>query len=115
MQVSGKFWGQTSPIFNKNNVEIHRFIGNKGGYSSKHKHHAKYNMFLVESGEVIITTWKDPSGRPDETVLAPGQTCIVPPGLFHKFEVQEDCIVYEIYWVELREDDIERENSGGIK
>lgn len=115
MNKSGKFWGETSPLFNKNNVEIHRLIGNKGGYSSKHKHRAKYNMFLVESGEIEITTWKDASGRPDVTVLKAGDTCTVTPNLFHKFKVTADCIVYEIYWVELREDDIERANSGGIE
>jgi quercetin dioxygenase-like cupin family protein len=114
MRKSGKFWGETSPIFNKNNVEIHRLEGNPGGYSSKHKHHAKYNMFLVEDGNIEITTWKDPSGQPDVTYLEAGDTCVVPPGLFHKFTVISQCIVYEIYWVELREDDIEREDSGGI-
>jgi quercetin dioxygenase-like cupin family protein len=113
MEKSGKFWGETSPIFNKNNVEIHRFEGDEGGYSSKHKHHAKYNMFLVEEGVLRIITWKDPSGNPDVTLLHKGDTCIVPPGLYHKFEVEQECTAYEIYWTELRADDIEREDSGG--
>jgi len=115
MIKSGKFWGETSPIFNKNNVEIHRLTGKQGGYSSVHKHHAKYNMFLVEEGEIKITTWKDDSGKPDETILNTGDTCIVPPGLFHKFDVMHHCVVYEIYWVELAVDDIERKDHGGVK
>ena len=115
MLKSGKFWGETSPLFNKNNVEIHRLVGEIGGYSSKHRHHAKYNMFQVESGIIEITTWKDQSGEPDVTTLGAGDTCIVPPGLYHKFKVITKAVVYEIYWVELREDDIERSDSGGME
>jgi quercetin dioxygenase-like cupin family protein len=113
MEIAGKFWGRTSPIFNKNNVEIHRLEGNAGGFSSKHEHSHKYNMFFVESGKIRIVTWKDPSGKPDSTVLTAGETCTVPPGYYHMFEVVEDCVAYEVYWVELLTDDIVRANSGG--
>ena len=113
MERSGKFWGSTSPLFCKNNVEIHRLEGVRGGYSSKHRHHAKYNMFILESGSLRIVTWKDASGLPDTTVLEPGDTCTVPPGLYHRFEVVAPCVAYEVYWTELRPDDIERADHGG--
>ena len=114
MEISGKFWGRTSPLFCKNNVEIHRFQALQGGFSSKHCHTAKYNMFFVESGYLEVTTWKDESGKPDKTMLVEGQSCTVAPGLYHMFRALDDCTVYEIYWVELRENDIVRENSGGF-
>jgi len=114
MQMQGKLWGRTSPVFNKNNVEIHRFEAKEDGFCSEHKHHAKYNMFLVESGRLEITCWKDPSGKPDCTVVEAGQTCVVGPGMYHMFRAVTDCVVYEIYWVELLEDDIFRRSHGGV-
>ncbi len=115
MEVHGKFWGKTIPLFLKNNVEIHRIEGNKGGFSSEHNHESKFNMFVIESGSIKLTVWKDPSGEPDETIIKTGETSTVAPKLYHKFEVMEDCIVYEIYWVELDPKDINRKTSGGIK
>lgn len=111
----GKFWGNTSALFHKNNVEINRIEGSKGGYSSEHMHKAKFNMFYVESGKLCITVWKDPSGKPDETILLKGDITVVPPEVYHKFKVLEDCVAFEVYWTELREDDIIRKNSGGVK
>ena len=112
--TQGKFWGKTTSLFNKNNVEIHRIVGARGGYSSEHKHTFKFNMFYVESGRIELSVWKDPSGNVDSTILSKGEMSIVDPGYFHKFEVKEDCVVYEVYWVELDSKDIERRNSGGI-
>jgi len=113
MEKQGKFWGVTSPVFHKNNVEINRIEGQAGGYSSEHCHRAKFNMFFVEKGRLEVTAWKCESGKPDISVLKEGETCTVPPGYYHKFKVVENCVVYEIYWVELRPDDIERRTVGG--
>jgi mannose-6-phosphate isomerase-like protein (cupin superfamily) len=115
MDVQGKIWGSTSPLFCKNNVEIHRIEGNKGGFCSWHKHGAKYNRFFVESGTIKVTVQKDyGSGTlEDVTILLPGQQTTVAPGDYHKFEVLEDCVAYEIYWVELNPADIERITVGG--
>jgi quercetin dioxygenase-like cupin family protein len=115
METHGKFWGKTSPLFNKNNVEIHRIEAIKGGFCSEHSHAHKFNMFFVESGALKITEWKDPSGNPDETVIHAGDTCSVPPGIVHKFEAVEDTIAFEVYWVSIEESDIERRKSGGSK
>lgn len=116
MEVCGKIWGITSPIFCKNNVEIHRIEGIKGGFCSWHKHQSKYNRFFVESGLLKVIVRKDyGSGElEDETILTAGQQTTVSPGEYHKFEVLEDCVAYEIYWVELQEGDIERLTVGGV-
>lgn len=115
MEIKGKVWGRTSTLFYKNNVEIHRLEGKKGGFCSKHRHYAKYNRFFCESGKLKIVVSKDyGSGVLDDvTILGPGDSTTVAPGDFHQFEVLEDCVCYEIYWVELDPGDIERETVGG--
>lgn len=111
--IQGKVWGRTRNIFNKNNVEIHRIEGRKGCYCSEHMHMHKHNMFWVESGRLKVIEWKEESGTVDVTELSRSESCVVPPGSYHKFEVIEDCVAYEIYWVELMNNDIARRKSGG--
>lgn len=113
--IQGKVWGHTSPIFERNNVEIHRIVGKKGGYCSKHRHQMKFNKFFVERGSLEIRVWKDDQGLIDTTILGPLQTCIVAPTEKHQFRVLEDnTVAYEIYWTEINANDIVRESSGGI-
>lgn len=111
--VQGKVWGNTQSLFCKNNVEVHRIVANKGGFCSKHKHTHKYNAFFIEKGALKITAWKNDYDLVDETKVIAGQTTIIPPNEYHMFEALEDTIAYEIYWVELSEKDIIRENHGG--
>ena len=114
MQVDGKIWGLTSLLFCKNNVEVHRIECIKGGCSSKHKHEHKFNMFFVEQGELKIHAWKD-YNLVDQTILKKHQSCIIPPGEFHKFESMLDgTIALEIYWTEISSNDIIREKCGEI-
>lgn len=117
MIVQGKVWGKTSPIFFKNNVEMHRIEGKKGGHCSKHRHHTKYNMFFIESGKLQVEIHKDYGSEvlKDITVLGPGEATTVAPGDWHRFRVLEDCVAFEIYWVELEAADIDREDVGGFE
>ena len=113
--LQGKVWGQTELLFNKNNVEIHRIEGRLGGFCSKHTHDNKWNMFFVEAGQLRIKTWME-YGLVDETVLNAGQMCSVPPKHPHMFVVEQpDTVAYEVYWVELRGDDIVRQGVGGVQ
>ena len=114
MNIQGKVWGETSFLFSENNVEINRIVCNKGCFCSKHKHISKYNMFFVEKGSIEISVWKNDYDLIDKTVLKQHQNCIVNPGEYHLFTSLElDTVVFEIYWVEMSKDDIERENVGG--
>ena len=113
MQKQGKVWGMTSELFSGNNVEVHRIEGRKGGYSSTHKHLHKANLFFCESGRILIKVHKSDYDLVDETTLGPMDHTIVGPGEFHSFIVLEDCVVYEIYWVEIDGKDIERRGHGG--
>lgn len=112
MNIQGKVWGTTSQLFNKNNVEIHRITGIKGGYCSKHYHASKFNQFFVEKGSLIVRIWK--GEQVDETVLKEGMSCTIPPNEVHQFEVlEEGTVAYEIYWTELEGEDIVRLSEGG--
>lgn len=116
MIIQGKVWGHTSPLFNKNNTELHLVHINKGGFCSRHLHKFKFNKFVVISGKLKVTIWKDygTSTLEDVSIVSAAQECTVPPGNFHKFEALEDTLALEVYWVELNEDDIVRADHGGL-
>ena len=114
MNIQGKVWGSTSILFIKNNVEINRITCEKDGFCSKHKHTSKYNMFFVEKGSLEISVWKNDYDLVDKTILKEHQNCIVSPGEYHAFRcIKEGTIAFEIYWVEIDPNDIERESVGG--
>jgi mannose-6-phosphate isomerase-like protein (cupin superfamily) len=117
MDKSGKYWGTTRSIFLQNNVEMHVMEINPGGYCSEHYHTMKFNRFVVLEGQLDVLTWKSgEKAEPDRVTLNPMDECTVKPGHFHKFENNSDkpCKALEIYWTELRADDIERRSIGGL-
>lgn len=113
MDISGKIWGSTSSIFNKNNVQVCRITGIKGGRSSNHKHQSKLSMFFVERGSIRVVIEKQDYNLADATILGPGQSTIIKAGEYHYFEVIEDgTVCYEIYWTQLDDNDIMRKDVG---
>ena len=122
-EITGKIWGTTSQIFRRNNVELHRIVGKLGGYSSKHRHFQKYNLFIVEKGKILVRQWVLPGDYEtgmefvtDETILNPQDTLTIKPGVWHQFEVlEEGTVAYELYWVELPNKDIVRDGTGGLR
>ena len=113
MKVHGKIWGKTQEIFKNSNFELHRIEVKKGGYCSKHKHTHKFNAFYIEKGKLKISIYQTNYDLVDDTIANTGDLTIVKPGMYHEFEALEDTICYEIYWVDLNHDDIERESVGG--
>jgi len=111
---SGKAWGETRALFQRNNVELHRIEVRGGGYCSKHRHAHKWNAFYVEKGRLRVTVWKNDYALVDETVLEAGEYMEVAPREYHQFDALEDTVAYELYWVELQASDIERESVGGV-
>jgi quercetin dioxygenase-like cupin family protein len=116
MNIQGKVWGETRLLFNKNNVEVHFVDIKKGGYCSKHLHRYKYNRFIVMSGKLKVTIWKDYGTEvlEDVTIVQTTGECTVAPGDYHRFEALEHTQAFEIYWTELSENDIVREDHGGL-
>jgi len=111
-QVQGKVWGETWPLFARNNVELHRIRVSAGHECSKHRHAHKHNMFFCLSGLLDIYVWKRDYTLVDRTQLQPGECMTVAPGEFHQFRAVQDTDALEVYWVELSETDIERETVG---
>jgi quercetin dioxygenase-like cupin family protein len=111
----GKVWGETELVALVPGVlEFHRIEARKGGVCSKHAHQSKTNGFFVESGRLLIREWQNAYDLVDETILNAGEYCIVPPGVYHQFEVLEDCVAFELYYAELIGDDIVRETVGFV-
>lgn len=117
MIVQGKVWGETSPIFTHNNIELHYVKINAGGYCSKHLHKHKYNRFTMIRGKLKVTIWNEYANETleDVSIISAGQECTVPPGKYHRFEALENCELLEIYWVDLDCNDIVRADHGGMQ
>lgn len=116
MDKSGKWWGQTSTVFARNDVEVHYIEILPGGFCSEHRHKHKYNQFIVLEGHLTVVTWKaGDTNPPDEVTLGPGDETVVKPTHFHKFvnRSQEPVKALEIYFVVLDSQDIERRTHGG--
>lgn len=116
MDKSGKYWGITRQIFFQNNVEMHYMEILPSGFCSEHRHTMKFNRFMILEGELDVITWKAGNKEePDRVTLGPMDECTVRPGHYHKFEnsSKKICKALEIYWTELRADDIERRSIGG--
>jgi len=116
MRIQGKIWGQTSPLFNRHNVEVHYCKIRKGGYCSIHRHKHKFNQFIVLNGKLKVKIWKDYGTETleDACILSDTNECIVPPNDYHQFIALEDCEILEIYWTDLSASDIERKSHGGL-
>ena len=57
---------------------------------------------------------EQPYGLKDITFIRKHESCVIPPGLWHKFEAIEDTLAIEIYWTEMDPQDIERDGCGGM-
>lgn len=104
-----KNWGYTSLIFSNDNTEIHKLCINKNGYSSKHYHAYKYNLFFIDDGCLEITIWKN--NIEEKFILSNSDTLIIDPNTWHKFYAIENSKVTEIYYTSIDSNDIIRENN----
>lgn len=101
-----KNWGHTDAIFSNETVEIHKLCIKNLGYSSKHYHANKYNIFYIDSGSINVIIWNNN----DEQVytLKTGDTLEIKPGIPHQFIANEDSYVTEIYYSKIDTNDIIR-------
>jgi len=114
MSKAGKVWGETEEIFNNGIVSINHLKIKKGGFCSEHYHKRKANMFFVVSGNLLIRIWKT-NEIIDETVIWPGESTTVGPGVMHQFRAQTDVECLEIYYFTRIDEDIFRRTTGGMK
>lgn len=109
---SGKVWGITELLESNSALEFHRIAVEAGGVCSRHCHRHRYNGFFVETGRLLLRVWKNDYDLVDETVLLAGDYARVAPGEYHQFEALEPTVAFEIYWVEMPQNDIQRDTAG---
>ncbi len=113
MNKAGKVWGETAVVEHRHGVQVHVIKVKAEHFCSKHRHRYRFNRFYVISGFLDVLVWKD-YGLVDVTRLDPGDSMVVLPGEWHRFEcVTKDCVALEVYWTEAGCEDIEREDHGG--
>ena len=110
----GKIWGETEEIFNNGITSVHHLKIKKGGFCSEHRHRFKSNIFFVLSGNLKLTIWTS-KDKDDDTVVWPGESSEIPPGMYHKFTALTDVECLEIYETKLRGEDIERRAEGSVE
>lgn len=113
--IEGKVWGTTECFLSTPLFEIHRLEILPNAQCSVHKHHYKWNAFLVIEGELTIEIEKGDYQLTDKTVLRPGGFTTVKPGEFHQFKTgPKPCVAYEIYYCEPLSKDIVRRTVGSV-
>lgn len=109
MNKYGKIWGYTSEIFSNDSVSINRIHIKNGQFCSKHYHQYKYNMFFVESGNIIVYRWEN--NNKIGSTISSGESITIDPNIYHQFQALEDSIVYEIYYTKINNQDIIRNEN----
>jgi len=110
---SGKIWGETNLVFSNNNVQINQIHIKKGGRCSKHMHNHKNNIFFIQSGELLIEQWTK-EGLVDSTILKTEDKMEISSQVFHRFTALADTMALEIYYQDIEDDDIIREDTGSM-
>lgn len=107
-----KLWGITRCIHRDATHEIHHASAKAGGYSSRHSHRNKINLFYVMSGRLLVHRY-DPDEEP--LYLEAGSIAVIESNRDHRFEAGTDVELIEVYWLDpLDPDDIVRADVGGI-
>mgnify|MGYP001455768721 FL=1 len=102
MSIEAKPWGSTELLFFDGRSQINRISVVNHGYSSRHLHANKVNVFLVLRGRLIVSTFliDQQNERLDsEVLLACGQSVVIEPGVVHRFLALEPTEAIEAYFV----------------
>jgi mannose-6-phosphate isomerase-like protein (cupin superfamily) len=93
-----KPWGHTTPLFSCDMMHSDFIEVAKGGYCSIHSHAAKCNIFHVREGELYVRQFTGDGHRFTCKYLYPGQTVVVPPGIWHQFWSLAGSKALEVYF-----------------
>lgn len=115
--VVQKPWGKTRCVYRDQTHEIWHATIQKGGFSSRHTHERKPNLFYVASGTLLVHVYNNGYATiPISThTLEAGDQVTVEDGVWHQFEATTDVELVEVYWVYLKGEDIVRADTGGLK
>jgi mannose-6-phosphate isomerase-like protein (cupin superfamily) len=110
-----KLWGMNYIMHIDNVFQACHITIKKGGFCSNHRHTHKWNQFYIISGKLAVELFKEGDKAPYSILyLGPNDSIKVMPGVNHKFHAMEDTEAIEIYSVNVSEEDILREDTGGM-
>lgn len=112
-----KLWGLNHVMHLDGSFQVCHISVKKGGFCSNHRHTHKWNQFYVVSGKLAVQTYRGGElTGPPETIhfLGPTDSIRIEPGVNHKFHALEDTEAIEIYSASVSEEDIIREDTGGM-
>jgi len=103
-----KTWGEKANIFQNDTCEVSVLYLEKMKRCSWHYHNAKYNLFYVLKGKLVIKL------EDGETEVLLGQIFTTSPGEYHEFQTRDlDTICIEVMFVQYDDMDIIRDVIGG--
>lgn len=115
-----KPWGSTELLFFNGVTQVNRILVLPRGYSSRHFHTQKINVFVVLRGALEVCTYPMHIWNVHTTrqVLYPGSSCTIWPCVVHRFFALEATEAIETYYAicggEVRLDDITRFDANGV-
>lgn len=110
-----KLWGTSSAIYFGDSLSACHISIKKGGFCSNHRHERKWNQIYVVSGLISVQIYKDDRSTVESVYyIGPGQALTMRPGINHKFQAMEDTEALELYFASVSDEDIVREDTGGM-
>lgn len=124
MSTEQKPWGTTTPIYTSAFCHIDQISVVKGGFSSRHLHREKKNVFIVHIGSIAVTLFCDKLDEVGNRIVVgrDSDPLVVRAGVIHKFECKIQAIVTEIYTMDagsmvapIDRNDIVRFSTNGVR
>ena len=113
--IEKKNWGYKDIISISDTGQLDYLVIDKGGFSSRHKHFQMYNLLYILKGKLEITLFLREEER--KYIIGSGEVrtkFIIRPGTYHQFVALEETHAIEYSFVKFDQEDIVRENEGGI-
>lgn len=92
-----KPWGRTRRDHLSLVCQIDEIDVLQGGYCSIHRHATKTNLFHLLSGQINIRQFTATGERLNSKYLHPGESLIVPAGIWHQFWSPLESRAVEVY------------------
>ena len=122
MTVARKPWGKSTSLTREPMVHSDVIHVKAGGFCSIHRHNSKANVFHVLKGMLIVRQLAALNASAYQRAIGPGESRVVPAGVWHQFWCPSECYALEVYLPHLdglvvEAEDIERHPAcevGGI-
>lgn len=100
-----KPWGYEELVYSGSNYVFKKLFMKEGEACSLQYHEKKHETVLIHSGRLRVSIGSSLDDIKD-TILEPGETVVLAPGVLHRMTALEDCVYFESSTPEL--DDVIR-------